>query len=196
MEEPGGAADAIIDAALALAAERRWRSVSLAEIAERAGITETALYRLFPTRGAILAAFARRLDAEVLAAPIDAAGSARDRLFDVMMTRIEALGRNREGALSLLSGAPDPSRLAAAPQLLLSMRRMLEAAGIPAEGVAGAVRAKLLLGVYLATLRAWRTDDGADLGATMAALDRALDRVEPWLRLPATRGGEAGPTTS
>lgn len=192
MGEPGDAADRIIDAALALAAERPWRRVRLADVAERAGVPDTALYRLFPTRAAIVAAYSRRLDAEIEAAPVDGAGSPRERLFDVVMTRVEALGRHREAALALLAGGPEPSLLAAAPQLLRSMGRMLDAAGVPSRGLAGVVRAKLLLGVYLATLRAWRTDDGSDLGATMAALDRALDRAEPWLRLPPAGAAVAG----
>ena len=55
---------------------------------------------------------------------------------------------------------------------------MLEAAGIPANGPRGAVIALGLAGIYLYTLRIWVGDNSPDMGKTMAALDRALDRAE------------------
>jgi len=58
------------------------------------------------------------------------------------------------------------------------MAWMLEAAGLGAGGLAGLARAKGLTAVWLATIRAWADDDSVDLGPTMAALDRALDRAE------------------
>ena len=62
------------------------------------------------------------------------------------------------------------------------MSWMLEAAGIDASGLKGALKAKGLALVWLATLRAFLADDGEDLGATMAALDKALKRAEPFGR--------------
>jgi hypothetical protein len=64
------------------------------------------------------------------------------------------------------------------PQLSLSMRWMLDAAEI--GGSAGRRRAIALglVAVWLSTVRAWAEDDSEDLGPTMAALDRALDRAE------------------
>ena len=47
-----------------------------------------------------------------------------------------------------------------------------------APGLDGLLRAHGLAGVWLATLRAWTRDGSADLGPTMAALDRALDQAE------------------
>ncbi len=55
---------------------------------------------------------------------------------------------------------------------------MLEAAGIPAAGLRGRLRANGLVGVWLYTLRAWQDDASADLAGTMAALDKALDQAE------------------
>ncbi len=57
------------------------------------------------------------------------------------------------------------------------MRWMLDAAEI--EGDAGLRRllALGLVGVWLGTLRAWAEDESEDLGHTMAALDRLLDRA-------------------
>jgi hypothetical protein len=75
-----------------------------------------------------------------------------------------------------------------------SMAWMLEAARIGTDGFGGAVRANGLVAVWLYTLRAWSRDATEDLGATMAALDRALDRAEQAARTiglrPADRAGE------
>ena len=86
----------VIEAAFKLAAERGWRGLSLAEIAEAAKLPLSQVYPLFPTKEAILRAFSRRIDAEVLGDQSlveewDDDGSARDRLFDVMMRRFDAL---------------------------------------------------------------------------------------------------------
>jgi hypothetical protein len=60
---------------------------------------------------------------------------------------------------------------------------MLEAASLDASGVRGALRARGLALVWLATLRAFLADESEDLGSTMAALDKALKRAEPFGRL-------------
>ena len=86
-------------------------------------------------------------------------------------------------------GTPTPrhavalAALLGAPALLHSMAWMLEAAGVPAAGLQGRVRAHLLAGLYLLVLRAFFADDTTDLAKTMAALDRALRRLEGVLGL-------------
>ena len=57
---------AAVDALLTLAAERGWQSVSLADIAQRAGLTLVELYQQFPSKGAILREFHQTLDVAVL----------------------------------------------------------------------------------------------------------------------------------
>src|SRR5690625_5900530 len=84
----------IIDAALELAAQGRWSEVTLNAIADEAQVSLARIYEDFGSRGDILAAFFRRIDAEVLGEEEDALSEeepARDRLFDVLMRRFEAL---------------------------------------------------------------------------------------------------------
>ena len=50
---------------------------------------------------------------------------------------------------------------------------MLEGATIEATPL----RIALLTGAWLAVVNAWRSDESADLAGSMAALDRALDRI-------------------
>jgi hypothetical protein len=68
--------------------------------------------------------------------------------------------------------------LALAAATLRSMGWMLEAAGVSAQGLQGQVRANALMAAWLYAVRAWRDDESADLAATMAALDKALDQAE------------------
>ncbi|MEI9988229.1 MAG: TetR family transcriptional regulator [Aliidongia sp.] len=181
---------AVIAATMRLATERAWSDIPLADIAAAASLSLIELYRLFPSKLAILDALARQVDAAVLAAPADAADSPRDRLFDVLMRRFDALLPSRDG-LRRLTRDVRRLRLEALPAafaLPRSMGWMLEAAGIPATGLRGALRARVLGAAYVSAFRAFLDDDSADLTRTMAALDRALRRVEPLLALPQTAG--------
>ena len=83
----------LIETALRLAAERGWKDLSLAEIAEAAGLPMSKVYPVYRSKRQILEGLSRMVDAEVLAGhdAEDMEGSARDRLFDVMMRRFDAL---------------------------------------------------------------------------------------------------------
>lgn len=171
-----------LDAALALAATRSWADIALAEIAEEAGLKLSEIYAVFPTKGAILAAFSRRIDGLVLAEDLEGLedSPARDRLFDVMMRRFDELEPYREAVGNILADLwSDPvSALGGLPQLSRSMGWMLEAASVSTEGWRGLLRVQGLVGIYLATLRIWLRDDSADKSKTMAQLDAYLRRIE------------------
>ena len=118
------------DAALALAAERPWRGVSLREIAERAGVDFTSLYRRAPAKSVLVLRLGQRLDKAALQTAADGSSSdPHDRLFDATMARVEAMEPHRVALLSMLRGE---SPLALAAQLPLTARAILEAAGITA----------------------------------------------------------------
>lgn len=180
----------IIDATLGLVVERGWRNVSLADIAAASGTPLADLYREFPAKTAVLEGFVRRVDAAVLAGVgpvVDTEyeeESPRNRLFDILMRRFDALAPHKDAVAALIEGLPrDPLAAAVmAAQELRSFAWMLEAAGVPASGLRGASRVKLLLGAWLATVRVWLNDDDPDLGRTMAALDRNLRRAGRWSR--------------
>lgn len=173
-------ADRIITAALALAAGRGWRRVRLVDIAIEAGVTLAELRDAFSSKAAIVNGFVRRTDERVLAAGPAEGSSARDRLFDVLMRRFDVLQPDKKAVAMIVRDAfcSPLAVLCHGPQLLASMAWMLEAAGLSSAGPAGMLRAKGLALVYLAALRAWLGDDGADLAKTMAVLDRGLRRAE------------------
>lgn len=180
--------DAIVDAALALAARQGWRDTTMADIAAEAGIALADLHRHFRSKAAIVGAFITRVDDAVLAGtPRDLAQERpRDRLFDVLMRRFDALKPHKDAVRALLAaGAADPMTLACgACRVALSMRWMLEAAAISTAGCRGRLRVKALALGWAAVLRAWLRDETEDQSRTMAALDRLLRRgeaMEGWM---------------
>ncbi|HXC27074.1 MAG TPA: TetR family transcriptional regulator [Stellaceae bacterium] len=177
--------DRIIDAMAALVEAQGWRRVSLAGIADEAGLPILQVYRLFPSRTAVLCGFLRRVDEAVLAAPLDmeVGEKLRDRLFDLLMRRFDALAPHRAFTVALRRDLPtDPLTAAAlAGAGLCSMRLMLDAAGIASHGIAGVVAVKLTAAAYLAAAHTWSRDESPDLAPTMATLDRRLRGIERWL---------------
>jgi hypothetical protein len=130
---------------------------------------------------ALLALHGRTMDATVAAGTVRGqGGTPRDRVFDVVMRRIDAMQPHRAGVVRLLEELRSEPGVALCllAQTPRSAARLLDAAEVDSGGVLGALRVQGATGVWLATLRAWVADDSADLGATMAALDRALDRAE------------------
>ncbi len=188
-------AQRIIDATLALIPTAGWRRLSLPAIAAEAGLPLVSVYRAFRTKTAILAAFTRRIDEKALAEPLAAADEpARDCLFDLLMRRFDALRPYRSAIEVLRRELPgDPTAaLCMGMALLRSMRWMLDAAGIATAGLGGVLATKATAAAYLSAMRVFEGDDSADLGRTMAALDRALRRIELFLRpLSRPRGAAA-----
>ena len=181
----GDARDRLVDAALSLAARQGWQRTGLAEIAAEAGLSLAEARAACASKLAILAHFHRRIDHAVLARGAAAGDDTpRDRLFDVLMRRFEALQPHRPALKAMLrDSAGDPAALFALPMLINAMAWMLEAAGISSGGWRGRMRMYLLAGLYLSVLRTFLDDDSADLAATMAALDSRLRRAEGWLSL-------------
>jgi ubiquinone biosynthesis protein COQ9 len=168
----------LIAAAFKLAAEAGWASLTIADAARAAGLPLAEARTRFPGKPALLRRFGAMLDQAALAAEAGE-GPVRDRLFDLLMSRFDAMKPHREGVRALLRYLPtDPATaLLLACATRRSMRWMLQAAGQPTHGLRGALRIKGLLAVWLWALRAFERDESEDLAATMAALDTALGRA-------------------
>jgi AcrR family transcriptional regulator len=180
--------DAALDAFLGLIADKDFAAVTLRDVAQAADLGLADLYRLYPDKAALVAAFLGRIDAEVLAGTprlSDPEETARDRLFDTMMRRYDAFRPHRP-ALRAISRAArrDPLlALALAPTVRRSMAAMLEAAGVGSDGLPGALRQKGLLAIDYAVSQVFHQDDTGDLSKTMAALDSRLKTAEKWSQL-------------
>src|SRR5580692_5612920 len=157
------------DAALALAAERPWREVSLRDIAERAGVDFADLYAKAPAKPLLVLRLSQKLDRAALATAATPSEDAHDRLFDATMARVEAMETHREALRSMARGE---GAISIAPHLPLTARAILEAAGVTATPP----RLAAMTLVWARVVRVWRDDEGA-LNRTMAEIDKRLKQM-------------------
>jgi AcrR family transcriptional regulator len=189
----------LLAAAFALIGDEGWRGFSFATLARRTGVSRVEIYRQFRSRDALLAALNRRADEAMLA--VDDAELAglppRDRVFELLMRRLEALVPYRAGLARLARDArADPCVvLLTACRLERSLMWLQDAAGLRPHGLRATIARRALGLAYVRAVRVWFRDEGADLGKTMAELDKHLRRVQnvAGLREPRTRraAGEA-----
>jgi AcrR family transcriptional regulator len=174
-------ADTIAAAAVRLAGERGWRNLPMEEIAIEAGIEPGTLTRFYLCRPEILDGFERMIDRRMLAgaAAGDIDDKPRDRLFDIIMERFDALLPYRDGIRRITRELPfDPaSGMVLAASMPRSVARMLAGARIALGGPTMPLKLAVLGATYLATFRVWLSDESQDLGKTMVALDKQLDRT-------------------
>lgn len=178
----GDAAAALRRALLELVESQGWIDLSFADIAEAARVPIAEAHRIYPSKTAILLALSRAIDERILsglaAEPLE--GTAKDRLFDILMRRFDILKADRGAYRRLMRQLPaTPAEFAALVcQLRRSLALTLETAGMSASGIKGAIRLKGLLAIYLAGLRAFATDESEDLSKTMAEIDKRLGQAE------------------
>ena len=176
--------DKAIDALMALLAEQSFEQIGLAEVAGRAGIKLSQLRAEFGSTLAILGAHIKDIDRAVLSGgDADMEGEPpREKLFDVLMRRLEALAPYKDAVRSLMRSARRNPALALALNAMAarSQRWMLEAAGIGASGPRGALRAQGAALMFARVLGVWFDDDEPGLDRTMAALGRGLASAERW----------------
>lgn len=179
----------IVQAAMRLAEREGWRRITLADIAREAGVSLAAMHRRFGSKTAVLAAFVDAVDNAMLkkAGTPDMDAPARDRVFEVVMTRLDVL-KPYKGAIARIRSdcrcMPGPGSARMACVALNTAQWMLTAAGIRVSGGKGCVRTTGLLCVYNRVVDIWLRDDTPDQARTMAALDRELrsgERQLKWL---------------
>ena len=179
MEESDDVVEPGLLAALRLAADRPWGDLTLSDIAEEAGLALSDFYGL--TRDDLISAFEEYFDRAMSAEGPAGGDSPRERLFDVIMLRFEAMENVRAGALSMMR---DRDRT---PRLLLQMPRhradsahwALASAGLDDDsGAPLGLKIAAVAFVIAQTERAWRKDKHGDFALTMAALDKSLRAAE------------------
>jgi AcrR family transcriptional regulator len=185
--EPATERERIIAAFMSLLAEQRFERIGLAEVAGRAEVSLAELRSAFGSTLAMLAAHIKETDKAVLAGgdPEMREESPRERLFDVMMRRLETLAPHKDAVRSLMRSACSNPGLGLALNALAvrSQQWMLTAADINASGPRGIMRAQGLAMLFVRVLQVWVKDDDPGLARTMAALDRELGRGQRWVGL-------------
>ncbi len=176
-----------VAALLRVAHDVGWQRTTLDAIAAEAELGLDELQTMFASRAAMVAAFMGDIDHEMLAraGTSDSDDSVRDRLFGVVMARLDALKPHRGAVVAILRGAMlDPvtvATLACAARRSLSW--MLAAASIGHAGIDGEVKMQGLSALYASVLWVWSRDESEDMAATMAHLDRLLRRAESLLQM-------------
>lgn len=179
---PAPQRDRIIAAFMTILAARPIEDIGYAEIAARAEVSLSELRGEFGSKLAILAAFIKDVDRKVLdGIDVDMASEpARERLFDVLMRRIEILAAHKDAIRLLMRSAQaDPCLAVALNGMAVQTQRwMLTAADIDASGRRGMVRAQGTALLFARVLQTFVRDDDPGHARTMAALDRQLSRGE------------------
>jgi AcrR family transcriptional regulator len=161
----------ILQTFLDLLSDHSYEDVSLPLIAETAKVKLSDMRGAYSSKLQLVAAFAEMIDKTVLDGLDKDMGDqpARDRLFDVLMTRIDALADHKEAVRALHEAtrndpalALDFNRVAARSQ-----KWMLIAAGVDVSGVKIA---------FARVVGVWLNEEDEGMPRTMARLDRELDK--------------------
>lgn len=172
---------------MALLAEKPIEEIGFCEIATRAGVPLHRCRAAFNSVLSVLSAKLREIDAEVLeASETEMAGEPpREKLFDILMRRFEALQPYKDAIRSLTRSARGDPALALALNgfAVRAQRWMMAAADISDAGLRGSLRAQGLALLYANAMRTWLRDEDPGLAPTMAALDRELGRGARWSRM-------------
>jgi hypothetical protein len=172
---------ALTEALFRVIAAHGWRGVTPGRLAAESGVPAAELVARFPLRLGLLRLFGDVVADQVAQGTVPGqGGTPRDRLFDVLMRGLDALAPYKPGLRRLMEEMWRDGVLAGAmaPVFRRSMERFLDAAEIESGGLKGRARAAGLAIVWMRAVNVWSKDDSEELGPTMAALDRALDRAE------------------
>lgn len=175
-----------VDTLFRLLETHDFKDISLPDVAREAGMRLSELRGAVGSKLEILEAFAARIDAKVLDDLDEDMGDqpARDRLFDVLMSRLDMLSPYRKALKSLKNSMRrDPALALALNRIALrSHGWMLSAAGIEVPGIKGAILLQGLAISFARVVDVFLDEDDPGLPRTMAALDRELDRGEGWMQ--------------
>lgn len=176
--------EALSEAALTLCAEQAWHEISLSSLCQKSGVTLSACAQAGITLFMVASHLDHKLDQAMLEAATDLEADApsRDRLFDVVMARFDAMQDNRAAWVSILtSDTQEPAAaLARATRRLRTSAWALEAVGVSTTSLKAAARVMGLARRLRQVEGFWLKDD-ADLSKTMAGLDQSLRESEQWL---------------
>lgn len=178
----------VLTATLELAAEKSFLSIALGEIAVRAGVDLSTLRQRYADRIAILSDFVAYIDEQVLAGgAADGSGfgePARDRLFDILMRRFDALAPYRAGLKGIHSAVRrDPLFAATLNRIAVGSHKWtLAAADLEPSGpfapIRRLARAQAIALVMARVMPVFLEDEAADMPKTMVALDKALESLD------------------
>lgn len=179
--------DDIVDAALALAAERSWEAVRLHDVAQRLNADLNALRTQFREKEEIVDAWFDRADAAMLAAATETAPlSPVKRLETLMMRWLGALQPQRRVTRQMIVNKLEPGHVHYQWAGLMRVSRTVqwwrEAAARTATLPWRAIEESVLTAIYLATFAYWMRDDSPEARDTRRFLRAGLHCAGGWKR--------------
>lgn len=180
MAQAASVIDKGLEAALRLAGASPWPEITLAAIAAEAGLNLDDFHAA-GGREDIVEALDGYFDRAMSADGVPEDTSARERLFEVIMRRFEAMEPHRAGVVELMkfreTSLSHVVRLPAHRHA--SAAWALASAGLDDDSGAPASLKRIAIAFVIGqTERAWRRDSAGDFARTMAALDKGLRRAE------------------
>lgn len=172
----------ILKAVLSLILEQGWKDLNLDDISRNLSISLAELHRFFPSKRSILEAFFKHVDQQNLdnLESFQTNEAARNRLFSILMTRLDVLKDYKPLILELTQESwKDPCLIIQAlPQSFNTFSWLLEASAMDPNGLLGTVRLNIFAVFYGSVILTWLKDDTPDMAPTMAFLDKAIDRLD------------------
>lgn len=176
--------DKLCTQALMMASAAAWSEISLAELCAGSGVSLSQCAQARLTKAHVADSLDRQLDLAMLEANpnVDHSQGIKDRLFDVLMARFDAMEEQRAAWSSIMTGeACDVlARLARRARRVRTGAWALEAAGVSATTIDGAACAVAVARILRTCDTVW-LKDGPDVAKTMARLDQGLRSGEEWL---------------
>jgi hypothetical protein len=183
----------LLEAALGLIEREGWQAYGPLRLARETGAGLAEIVTQLGDRAEIFAAMGRRADMAMIDVAVEdlADMSPKERVFELMMRRFESLRPARPALRRLKREAAPEVWLEGLGNLRRAVKLIIEAADLAGRGPRRAAVGAALASAYLRTGRVWLDDDSEDLAATLAELDRQLDRIGGMLR---SQAGEMGRT--
>lgn len=176
----------ILQTFLELLSEHPYEDVSLPMIAETAKVKLSEMRSAYASKLQLVAAFVEKIDTTVLDGVDADMGDQppRDRLFDVLMTRIDALAPHKEAVRALHDAARhDPGLALDFNRLAVrSQKWMLIAAGIDVSGVKATIVGQALAVAFARVVDVWLDEADEGMPRTMARLDKELDKGSSFMK--------------
>lgn len=176
----------ILGTFLDLLTEHPYADVSLPQIADAAKVKLSDIRSAYGSKLALVEAFYETIDTAVLdGRDTDMADQPpRDRLFDILMTRIDALAGHKEVVSAIKEAAQaDPGFALEVNRLAVrSQKWMLVAAGIELSGAKESIVAQGLAIAFGRVVRTWLDEPDEGMPRTMARLDKELDNGSSFMQ--------------
>ncbi|MEP3431030.1 MAG: TetR/AcrR family transcriptional regulator [Roseibium sp.] len=176
----------ILKTFLKLLGEHSYQDVSLPILADAADVKLSDLRDAYGSKLELVKSFAEQVDKSVLDERDAEMGDhpARDRLFDILMSRIDALAEYKDAVRTLHEAAKHDPGLALDFNRIevRSQKWMLIAAGIDLSGVKARVVAQALAVAFSRVMDTWLEEIDEGMPRTMARLDKELDKGTSFMK--------------